>query len=265
VEAMLLYLALILLLVSTLVALGLLWRSSPMVQMAVWGILGGVLLLLVAMLVLRGINGNQLPVNSLYEFTLLMTAGLLTLGLVILRQQKNPPILLLLLSLLSLLLLSIASTLPQVIRPPVPALQSPWLLLHVVTATVAYGAFGVAFCLALIYLYRGKEVPAVEQNRLAGIDRLIYRLVSWGFLFMSLVLITGAVWAEEVWGSWWSWDPKETFALVTWLAYAFYLHGRRTKEWKGRRAAWVVVIGFLVVIFTLFGVTFLLPGVHSYV
>lgn len=82
---------------------------------------------------------------------------------------------------------------------------------------------------------------------------------------MTLVIITGAVWAEEVWGSWWSWDPKETWALITWLVYAAYLHARQTRGWRGRKAGVMAVVGFIIVLFTLFGVSTLLPGIHSYV
>ncbi len=115
----------------------------------------------------------------------------------------------------------------------------------------------MAFCLGIIYLTTSQDSNTIDQN--------IYKLVVIGFIFLNIVIITGAVWAEEAWGKWWSWDPKETWSLVTWIVYAIYLHARHTREWKGRKTAWMAVLGFLVVLFTLFGVSVLLPGLHSYV
>lgn len=103
-------------------------------------------------------------------------------------------------------------------------------------------------------------LPSTEM-----LDKILYRVIVFGFLFLTLVLITGAVWAEQVWGAWWSWDPKETWALITWLVYALFLHGRFTRGWQGRRTAWLAILGFVAVIFTLFGVTWLMPGMHSYI
>lgn len=98
----------------------------------------------------------------------------------------------------------------------------------------------------------------------AHYDLVGHKSIVMGFIFQTLLLITGAVWAEEVWGSWWSWDPKETWALITWLIYAVALHGYRSRQWKGRKAAYFSIFGFAVVVFTMLGVTFLLPGMHSY-
>lgn len=146
-----------------------------------------------------------------------------------------------------------------------PALQSYWLKLHVAVAILAYGSFAVSFGAGLLLLLgkrlfvRGSEQWEVE------LERLMNNAIAFGFPFMTLVLVTGAVWAEQVWGTWWSWDPKETWALITWLIYAIYLHGRLSRTWGGKQSAWMVVIGFGAVIFTLFGVTWLLPGLHSYV
>jgi ABC-type transport system involved in cytochrome c biogenesis permease subunit len=162
--------------------------------------------------------------------------------------------------LLLTLLLAMLGSLPSDLRPLMPALQSRWLHAHVATAILAYSLFAVSFCLGLIYLFQ----PFLDEADLKIIDRRMYQLVVWGFTLLTLVIITGAVWAEEVWGNWWSWDPKETWSLVTWVVYAAYLHSRRTIGWRGRKSAWLVVIGFLVVLFTLFGVSILLPGLHSY-
>ena len=92
----------------------------------------------------------------------------------------------------------------------------------------------------------------------------MYNTVVVGFIFLSLLIITGAVWAEEAWGHWWSWDPKETWALITWLIYAAYLHLHRKPAWRGHKGCYLAIIGFICVLFTFLGVSFFLPGLHSY-
>ena len=156
-----------------------------------------------------------------------------------------------------------ASTLNKAIEPLMPALQSNWLLAHVGVAIVAYGIFAVSFGTAVLYLvkdkYKARWLPAKEK-----LDELTYSLIAFAFPFMILVIITGAVWAEQAWGTYWSWDPKETWSLITTLIYLGYLHARLVMGWQGKIAAWFAVIGFLAVIFTYLGVSFLFSGLHSY-
>lgn len=214
----------------------------------------------------RSITAGRLPFASLYEFTLLFIWGLLLLFILMHRKIKSP-LFTALVALLGVVLFSYGSTLPSETAPLMPALQSIWLKFHVFTAIIAYGAFGLSFCAGIIYLLqeRAKE-KGLRQSppSLENIDEFLHWSVVLGFSFMTLVIITGAVWAEEVWGSWWSWDPKETWALITWLIYAGYLHARKSYGWQGRRAALMAVLGFVAVLFTLFGVTLLIPGYHSY-
>jgi cytochrome c-type biogenesis protein CcsB len=151
-----------------------------------------------------------------------------------------------------------------------PALQSYWLQIHVATAMIAYSAFLISFGLAIMTLLR-ERVPALAarlpEERLLG--TWMSKAVAIGFVFETAMLLTGSVWAQYAWGSYWSWDPKETWALITWLVYAFYLHARVVRGWKGRRLAWTAVVGFAVVLFTWFGVNWLtervrLSSLHSY-
>ena len=107
--------------------------------------------------------------------------------------------------------------------------------------------------------HRGSSVLLVH-----GLDLLNYRVISLGFLFLTLVIITGAIWAQKAWGRYWTWDPKETWSLITWLIYALYLHMRISRGWKGKKAAWFAVIGFLCVVFTYIGVNTWIPSIHSY-
>ena len=135
-----------------------------------------------------------------------------------------------------------------------PALKSPWLTSHVLTAVVAYGCFAVAAGIAAMYLWKGSMKSDIWISRIVGI----------GFVFLTITIVLGAIWAEQAWGRYWSWDPKETWALVTWIVYAIYFHLQRQKAWQGKKGNILVVGGFILVLFTFFGVNFLLSGLHSY-
>ncbi len=158
------------------------------------------------------------------------------------------------------------------IQPLVPALKSNWLIAHVMTCFLGYAAFAVSFGLSMIYLIRKRypENPNPHGGRLVFMPRASqlewfnYQLVLFGFLWLSVGIITGSVWANSAWGTYWSWDPKETWSLITWFIYAGLLHARNLQGWKGERVAWLSMIGFGCVLFTYFGVNFLLSGLHSY-
>jgi ABC-type transport system involved in cytochrome c biogenesis permease subunit len=156
-----------------------------------------------------------------------------------------------------LLMASIMILMPQQIGqagPLMPALKSPWLISHVLTAIAAYSAFALVSGLAAVKL-RGSD-PSDDTD--------IYKITSLGFVMLTISIILGAIWAEQVWGSYWTWDPKETWALVTWIIYAIYLHLHRQRGWRGNKARILLITGFILVLFTFFGVNFLLPGLHSY-
>ncbi len=159
-------------------------------------------------------------------------------------------------ALMSLLALGYASLLDKEIIPLLPALKSNWLTIHVVTCFIGYAALTVSFVSSIILLFKK------EDDR--KLDDISYKTIAFGFLFLTLGIITGAVWANSAWGTYWSWDPKETWSLITWFIYAIYLHTRLKKGWKGRKAAWLSVIGFIAMLFTYFGVNYLLSGLHSY-
>jgi ABC-type transport system involved in cytochrome c biogenesis permease subunit len=165
------------------------------------------------------------------------------------------------LAMLALVLLALASSplAPKEILPPIPALRSSWLVLHVAFSFIGEAFFAVSFVASLAFL-----VSKNEERRLA-FDRLAYTAIGIGYpVFTAGALIFGAVWAEAAWGSWWSWDPKETWALVTWLVYTLYLHLRLIARRNDGWTSLVSVIGFLLTLFTFFGVNYLLPGLHSY-
>jgi cytochrome c-type biogenesis protein CcsB len=163
----------------------------------------------------------------------------------------------------ALALLWYASSTPSTIEPLVPALQNATLLtLHVATAVVAYGTFAVAFGAAIIYLLQtGRHIEWLPAEEI--LDDISYRSIIIGFPMMTLVIILGAVWADIAWGAYWTWDPKETASLVTWLIYGAYLHARTIAGWRGGRAAGLLILGFVATLFTFFSNLFL-GGLHSY-
>lgn len=161
------------------------------------------------------------------------------------------------------------------IEPLVPALQSNWLLYHVITCFLGYAAFAVACGISIMYLIKtaieGTDSSASSAGGLMSmfpplkvLDDLNYRAIMIGFPLLTLGIITGAAWANYAWGTYWSWDPKETWSLIVWFVYAAFLHARITKGWVGKRAAWLSVIGFAATIFCYLGVNLFLSGLHSY-
>jgi cytochrome c-type biogenesis protein CcsB len=154
------------------------------------------------------------------------------------------------------------------ISPLIPALKSNWLIAHVITCFLGYAGFAVAFGFSIMYFVKPRN-PEAESifAKLPSwelIDELTYQMVVFGFLFLTIGIITGAVWANSAWGTYWSWDPKETWSLITWFVYAIFMHLRMMKGWSGKNLAWISIIGFIAVLFTYFGVNYLLSGLHSY-
>ena len=156
------------------------------------------------------------------------------------------------------------------ISPLVPALQSNWLTYHVMTCFIAYSAFAVSFGSSIVYLIKSGK-PDNSKNpkeeilpSLKILDDIIYKTIAIGFLLLGVGIITGAVWANYAWGTYWSWDPKETWSLITWFIYAAFIHARLTRGWRGKKAAIISIVGFLSVLFTFLCVNYLLSGLHSY-
>jgi len=161
------------------------------------------------------------------------------------------------------------------IEPLVPALQSNWLLYHVVTCFLGYAAFAVACGVSIMYLIKAHHEDSPSSTASAGglmsmfpptrvLDDLNYRAIMIGFPLLTIGIITGAAWANYAWGTYWSWDPKETWSLIVWFVYAAFLHARFTRGWVGKRAAWLSIIGFAATIFCYLGVNLFLSGLHSY-
>ncbi len=220
-----------------------------------------------AALVCRGIAAGRLPLTNQYEFATSFAWGVSLVSLIFVLKFKFP-VLGAFSAPVTFLIIGYAAMQSREVRELMPSLRSNWLAFHVSTAIIAYGAFGVSCVLGGIFLLRERmkargfldqHIPDREK-----LDVIGYRSVSLGLLFLTFTIITGAIWAERAWGSYWSWDPKETWSLVTWIVYAAYLHLRIRRGWRGRAAAIFAVVGFICVMFTYIGVNTLLPGVHSY-
>ena len=233
---------------------------------AAW-VQGGALAVHTVSLVLRGIAAGRVPMVNRYEFSACFAWALCLVCLIFILKYRFTMLGLVAVP-MTLLIMWYAANQSREIQPLMPVLQSGWLFFHVSTAILAYGAFGVSFVLGILFLVRGRmkknsfldeHIPDAER-----LDLIEYRSVSLGFLFLTVTIILGALWAKKSWGSYWSWDPKETWSLVTWIVYAIYLHLRIIRKWKGKAAAIFAVVGFICVIFTYIGVNSFLPGLHSY-
>jgi cytochrome c-type biogenesis protein CcsB len=215
-----------------------------------------------ASLVFRTIATGHGPFSNMYEFSIAFAFGIL--GAYLWFERKYHQRILGLLALpVALGLLVYASTIPATIEPLVPALQNNMLLtIHVATAIVAYGSFTVAFAAALLYLIQ-PETGRWGLPKPEILDEIGYRAIVVGFPFLTLTVVLGALWADTAWGTYWSWDPKETASLVTWLIYGAYLHARVMRGWRGNKAAWLLILGFGATLLTYFGNLFF-GGLHSY-
>lgn len=227
-------------------------------------------------IVLRWIESYQMgigraPLSNLYESLIFFAWTIILLYLIVEWKTKNKTIGAFVTP-IAFLAMAYASYSPGIssrIQPLVPALKSNWLIAHVVTCFFGYAAFALAFGLAIMFLLKKLDRPEKKNLFLRIIpdswllDELSYQMVLIGFLFLTLGILTGSVWAHSAWGAYWQWDPKETWSLITWLVYAALLHSRMVKGWRGNKLAALCIIGFFCVLFTYLGVNYL-PGLHSY-
>jgi cytochrome c-type biogenesis protein CcsB len=224
--------------------------------------------LLTTGLVTRSLAAGHWPLTNRYEFALCLVwaiVGIYLLLEVSWRERRAGSYVLV----FALLVATYAVTRPpdaRAVAPLLPALRSTWLQVHVLTTLVGYGAFGVAAGLGLMQLIgrpgaKGKDLASVEEP-VEGVGCAMERGVALGFPWLTLGVLTGAIWAQNAWGRYWGWDPKETWALVTWLWYLLVLHLSPLPRWRGRRLAVLVVAGFGVVLFTFVGVPWLVRSVR---
>ncbi|MDI2098906.1 c-type cytochrome biogenesis protein CcsB [Ruicaihuangia caeni] len=226
--------------------------------------------------VLRGIAAGRVPWANMYEFSLTMT--LIIVGVFIAVQVKQDLRFLGTFVIgLSVLILGVSTVGFYVsVIPLPPALQSPWLVIHVFVASLATGFLALGFALSIVQLlqYRREllslELQAVKLRFLRSLpsaerlENLAYRLNIVGFIFWTFTLIAGAVWAERAWGRYWGWDTKEVWTFIVWVLYAGYIHARATRGWRGNRSAWLAIIGFSAILFNYTVVNLFFKGLHAY-
>jgi cytochrome c-type biogenesis protein CcsB len=217
---------------------------------------------------LIGADVGHIPVSNLYEvFVLfcLITAAMYLYYEGLYRTRQLGAFVLFIISAAVIFLLWYAFTRDaHEIQPLIPALQSYWMKIHVPANFIGYGAFAIAAMTALAWLLASRGVLVNRLPSLAVLDDVMYKAIAVGFVFFTLATILGALWAAEAWGTYWQWDPKETWALIVWLNYGAWLHMRLTKGLRGAILAWWSVIGLAVTTFAFLGVNMFLSGLHSY-
>ena len=233
-------------------------------------------LLHLASVVARGWSAERAPWGNMFEFS--VTGALAVTGVfLVLLSRRDIRYLGTFVVLPVLLTLGLAVTVLYTESAQlVPALKSVWLVIHVSIATIATGLLTVSFAASVLQLLKDSRdagSPHLAHPRLRLLDALpsvrelealSFRVTAVGFVLWTFTVMAGAIWAEQVWGRYWGWDPKEVWSFVVWVVYAAYLHARTTRGWSGRRAAWFVVVGYATVIFNFTGVNLLFQGLHAY-
>lgn len=217
---------------------------------------------------LIGTDVGHIPISNLYEVFILF-AIITALFYLYYEQhyktmQLGPFALLIIAAAVGFLLWYTVTRDAAEIQPLVPALQSWWMKIHVPANFIGYGTFALAAMVAVAYLLKSKGILVDRLPSLEVLDDVMYKSISVGFAFFTIATILGALWAAEAWGGYWSWDPKETWALIVWLNYAGWLHMRLMNGLRGQIAAWWAIVGLLVTSFAFLGVNMVLSGLHSY-
>ena len=207
---------------------------------------------------LRWIQAGHIPLLTAFEFVSFFAMLVIGVFLLFSIKEKNRMLGVFLLP-VGLLLMFYSALMSRDIQPELVIFNSLLLKFHVLTTLLAYAAWSITFAASVSYLYLEKKKTASPGL----FDRMAYRASFFAFCFLTLGIITGAIWGDRVFGKLWFWDPKETWSFITWLIFLAYLHARYTLDWKGRRAAILAIIGFIAVLFTYVGVDFLLPQIHG--
>ena len=231
--------------------------------------------LLLACIVLRGLATARAPWGNMYEFINLTCFCGLVAAAVVLRKPQNRSLWVFVLVPTLILLTVSGKWLYTHAAPVMPALQSYWLPIHVSVVSLGSGVFLVAGVASLMFLLKTSRYGRAGGEGLVSrviahlpdaqtLDRIAYRTTIFAFPVFGFGVIFGAIWAEEAWGRYWGWDPKETVSFIAWVVYAAYLHARSTAGWRDRKAAWLNVIGFAAMVFNLFFINLVTVGLHSY-
>lgn len=226
-------------------------------------------LILTSQLISRWIISGHFPLSGLYESLLFLAWSTSFIYIFIEKYIKSEFIGIIISPFLLCLLTFTEFSLPnelQITQPLVPALQSNWLFMHVSVMILSYASLLIGSLISIIYLFLNSKIQQQSSmnNSLVLLDNLSYRTIGIGFCFLTLGILSGAVWANETWGTYWSWDPKETWALITWLIFAIYLHTRLLYGWNGNKSAVLGSCGFIFIWVCYLGVNLLGKGLHTY-
>ena len=241
--------------------IGTLFKKDKVAKIA-WLIFLAGLAAQTAYLVVRGVTARRLPLSNQFEFATAFAWGI-ALMLLIVRLRLKADWLSVAVMPMVFLVLSYAALQPREVTELMPALRSAWFGFHIGAAVFSYSAFIIAGCVGLRYLIVSRKGSA-DEFKLHQMDYLSYRMIALGFLLLTVTILSGALWAEQAWSAFWTWDPKEVWALITWIIYAVYLHLRLRGKRKGTVMAWYAMIAVPVVLFTFAGVNTIMPGLHSY-
>ncbi len=234
----------------------------------------GIALLLLC-IVLRGMATERVPWGNMYEFINLTCFSGLVAGAIVLRRPQYRTLWVFVLVPVLILLTVSGRWLYTNAAPVMPALQSYWLPIHVSVVSLGSGVFLVAGVASILFLVKMSKLGSPDAEGAVArvvqklpdaqtLDRIAYRTTIFAFPVFGFGVIFGAIWAEEAWGRYWGWDPKETVSFIAWVIYAAYLHARSTAGWRDKKAAWINVVGFVAMVFNLFFINLVTVGLHSY-
>lgn len=221
-------------------------------------------------IIYRYVTGGHIPITNPHEATSFFSWCIVLTFFILELRYKISLLCSFIMPVVFVLMLS-SSMLPREIKPLSPTLQSYWLGIHTVLAFLGNAAFALAFGIGTMYLVQEHYVKSKHLGglferlpSLQTLDEVNYRLITIGFPLLTLAIITGALWAETAWGSYWRWDPREVWALITWFIYAIVLHARLVAGWRGRRAAVLSIVGFITILIAFFGIKLLRKGLHVF-
>jgi len=221
-------------------------------------------------IIFRYVTAGHIPITNAHEATSFFSWSIVFIFFVLQFRYRIILLSSFIMPVVFILMLS-SSMLPREIKPLSPVLQSYWLGIHTIFAFLGNAAFALAFGIGVMYLVqehyvKSKHIGGLFERlpSLQTLDEINYRLITLGFPLLTLAIITGALWAQSAWGSYWNWDPRETWSLITWFIYAIVLHARLVAGWRGKRAALLSIIGFLTILAAFFGIKLLQKGLHVF-
>lgn len=267
IERPLFYLAMAAYLAAAFGAIGLLFKKQTLLNHTLKITLCAGLIFNGLAIAARTLQAGYFPFTGMYEFGIVFVFATVMLTVFLARRYECRSLYAFVLPIMVILAVTVDLSYHG-IKPLVPALKSCWLVIHVAAAVVAYGLLAAACATAVMYLWKQRLAASGNERDLGpslqGLDLMAGRLISWAIPFLTLLIITGAIWAEYAWGSYWQWDPKETWSLITWVIYVIYLHGRRVLGGRGEKSMWLIILGFIAVLITFAGVNLFQQGLHAY-